>query len=285
MVNPFFPLCGYGIVTIIRLPGADSYLKKLKGTFSFTYSTMGKIHFKSLPERTADVISDMLYQKNYRIGAKLPNEIELAAMLEVSRNTVRQAIKILADRNILEVQRGAGTFVSSKLGMSDDPLGLSMVCDKNKLVRDLLDVRLLIEPRMASLAAENGTADEIRRLRENCERLEEACSRGENYYEIDMEFHTAIAGCSRNLVVHSLFPAICQTIILQENVTPDRLKEQTVRAHKRIYEAVAGRKGSEAYDAMTAHLIQNKERILRQQELEQETNQTNLSEKCRKRQK
>ena len=229
---------------------------------------MEKIRFKSLPERTADVISDMLYQKNYRIGAKLPNEIELAAMLEVSRNTVRQAVKILADRNILEVQRGSGTFVSSKLGMSDDPLGLSMVCDKNKLVRDLLDVRLLIEPRMASLAAENGTADEIRRLRENCERLEAACRRGENYYEIDMEFHTTIAGCSRNLVVHSLFPAICQTIILQENVIPDRLKEQTVRAHRRIYEAVAGRKGSEAYDAMTAHLVQNKERILRQQEQE-----------------
>ena len=122
---------------------------------------MGKINYKSLPEKTADVISDILYRENYRVGAKLPNEIELAKSLEVSRTTVRQAIKILTERNVLEVRRGSGTFVSSKLGMSDDPLGLSMICDKDKLVMDLLEVRLLIEPKMAALAAENATAGEI----------------------------------------------------------------------------------------------------------------------------
>ena len=62
---------------------------------------MGKINYKSLPEKTADVISDMLYRENYRVGAKLPNEIELAKSLEVSRTTVRQAIKILTERNVL----------------------------------------------------------------------------------------------------------------------------------------------------------------------------------------
>ena len=223
---------------------------------------MGKINYKSLPEKTADVISDMLYRENYRVGAKLPNEIELAKSLEVSRTTVRQAIKILTERNVLEVRRGSGTFVSSKLGMSDDPLGLSMICDKDKLVMDLLEVRLLIEPKMAALAAENATAGEISQLKDICRRMEEACRKGENYYETDMEFHTFIAGCSRNLVIHSLYPAICHTIILQENVTHDRLKERTLAAHRRICEATAAHKGTAAADAMTAHLIQNQERII-----------------------
>ena len=223
---------------------------------------MGKINYKSLPEKTADVISDMLYRENYRVGAKLPNEIELAKSLEVSRTTVRQAIKILTERNVLEVRRGSGTFVSSKLGMSDDPLGLSMICDKDKLVMDLLEVRLLIEPKMAALAAENATAGEISQLKDICRRMEEACRKGENYYETDMEFHTFIAGCSRNLVIHSLYPAICHTIILQENVTHDRLKERTLAAHRRICEAIAAHKGTAAADAMTTHLIQNQERII-----------------------
>ena len=223
---------------------------------------MGKINYKSLPEKTADVISDMLYRENYRVGAKLPNEIELAKSLEVSRTTVRQAIKILTERNVLEVRRGSGTFVSSKLGMSDDPLGLSMICDKDKLVMDLLEVRLLIEPKMAALAAENATAGEISQLKDICRRMEEACRKGEDYYETDMEFHTFIAGCSRNLVIHSLYPAICHTIILQENVTHDRLKERTLAAHRRICEAIAAHKGTAAADAMTAHLIQNQERII-----------------------
>lgn len=227
---------------------------------------MGEIQHKSLPERTADVICDMIYRNNYHVGAKLPNELELARMLEVSRSTVRQAIRLLVDRNVLEVQRGAGTFVSAKLGMSDDPLGLSMILDRKKLLRDLLDVRLLIEPRMAALAAENRTAEELRQMENICDRLEEACRKGDHYYELDMEFHTFVAGCSKNLVAHSLFPAICQTIILQERVLSSRMREQTVRVHKRIYEAIAEQKSNDAFDAMTAHLVQNRERMLQMNE-------------------
>lgn len=221
---------------------------------------------KSLPERTADAICDMLYRENYRVGAKLPGEQKLAQMMEVSRNTVRQSIRILAERGVLEVERGAGTFVSAKLGMSEDPLGLSMITDKERLIQDLLEVRLLIEPRIAALAAERRTAGELHQLKDICVRLEQAYGRRENYYELDMEFHTFLAGCSKNLVVHSLLPAICQTIILQESVIRARMGRQTILAHRRICEAVAKGSGSEARDAMMVHLVQNQERMLRQGE-------------------
>lgn len=227
---------------------------------------MGEMQHKTLAERTADVICDMLYRNNYRVGAKLPNELELARQLEVSRNTVRQAIRILVERNILEVQRGAGTFVSAKLGMSDDPLGLSMILDQKKLLWDLLDVRMMIEPRMAALAAERRTAEEVRQLKDICTRLENACRRGENYYELDMEFHTFVAGCSKNLVVHSLYPAICQMIILQESVIPERMSRDTIRVHRRICDAIAQQRVMDAYDAMAAHLTQNRERMFRYKE-------------------
>ncbi len=238
---------------------------------------MGEMRHRSLPERTADVICDMLYRKNYRVGAKLPGELELARMLEVSRNTVRQAIRLLADRGILEVERGSGTFVSSRLGMSEDPLGLSMILDKGRLLKDLLEVRLLIEPRIAALAAERRTAEELCQLKDICSRLEQAYSQGENYYELDMEFHTFLAGCSKNLVVHSLLPAICQTIILQESMIRAKMGRQTILAHRRICQAVANGSGSEAHDAMMVHLVQNQERMLRREE--QETGSTDLYKK------
>lgn len=227
---------------------------------------MGEMRHKSLPERTSEVICDMLYRENYRVGARLPGEVELARRLEVSRNTVRQAIRILADKGILEVERGAGTFVSARLGMSEDPLGLSMILDKERLIRDLLEVRLLIEPRIAALAAERRTAEELKQLKDICVRMERSHSQGENYYELDMEFHTFLAGCSRNLVVHSLLPAVCQTIILQESVIGARMGRQTILAHRRICEAVARGSASEAHDAMMLHLVQNQERLLRRQE-------------------
>lgn len=225
---------------------------------------MGEMRHKSLPERTADVICDMLYRENYRIGAKLPGELKLAGMLEVSRNTVRQAIRILEAKGVLEVERGAGTFVSAKLGMSEDPLGLSMIMDKERLIKDMLEVRLLIEPRIAALAAERRTQKELGQLKDICACMEKAWGQGDNYYELDMEFHTFLAGCSKNLVVHSLLPAICQTIILQESVIQARMGKQTILAHRRIYEAVARGKGSEAYDAMLIHLVQNQERLQEQ---------------------
>lgn len=238
---------------------------------------MGEMQHKSLPERTADVICDMLYRENYQVGAKLPGELALAQMLEVSRNTVRQAIRILAGRGILEVERGSGTFVSSKLGMSDDPLGLSMILDKEQLIKDLLEVRLLIEPRIAALAAERRTIEELHQLKNICVRLEKAYNQGENYHELDMEFHTFLAGCSKNLVVHSLLPAICQTILLQESVIRARMGKQTILAHRRICEAVARGSGSEAHDAMMVHLVQNQERMLLWKE--QTMKSTNLSKK------
>ncbi len=223
---------------------------------------MEKMVHRSLPERTADAISDLIYRENYSSGAKLPGETELAARLEVSRNTVRQAIRILTEKQVVEVRRGAGTFVSLRRGLSDDVLGLSLVSDKKKLVQDLLELRLLIEPRMAAMAAERATAAEIARLREMFAEMKAAWEAGRNYFEQDMEFHTYIAGCSGNLVVHNLLPSIQQAILLQENVTARRLGERTVEAHRRILSAIENRRGCQAHDAMTAHLIQNRERIL-----------------------
>lgn len=224
---------------------------------------MSKINYKPLPEKTADAISDMIYRNNYRVGAKLPNEIDLAGEFEVSRNTVREAIRILVSRNVLEVKRGSGTFVSSRLGLTEDPLGLSLICDKKKLVKDLIQIRLMIEPKMASMAAEYANADEIKALEENCRKAEAAFNSGERYYELDMEFHTLIAGCSRNLVVHNLLPSIHQTILLQENMTMNRLGEKTLEGHRRIFEAIARRRCNDAYDAMLAHLVLNQDRISR----------------------
>ena len=100
---------------------------------------MEKVNQKSLPERTADAIMSMLHHENHGVGQKLPNEIRMAERFEVSRSTIRQAEKILEQRGILDIERGAGTFVSGSMGMNEDPLGFSLIYDKTKLARDLLE--------------------------------------------------------------------------------------------------------------------------------------------------
>lgn len=222
---------------------------------------MDSITYQSLPEKVADLLGDMLYTENYQVGAKLPSEPALARRYSVSRGTIRFAIRILVERGILEVERGSGTFVSRSMGVSSDPLHLSLISDKRRLVKDLLDLRLMIEPELAALAAQRATGDDVNRLGDICRRMERAIHKGEHYLTLDMEFHTCIASSSGNLVVHQLYPAITQTLMLEEKMVEKRFKQVTSDAHQAIYQAIRDHKPSEARYAMLAHLLDNRRRI------------------------
>ncbi len=213
-----------------------------------------KVNFKSLPERTADAIGEMLHTENYKTNQRLPNELEMAEMFEVSRTTIRQAEKILAEKGILTIQRGVGTFVSENLGIQDDPLGLSFMYDKEKLDHDLLELRVLIEPKTAALAAQNASRRDISLLHQLLDEMETLVASGQPYLQKDMEFHQAIANCSGNVVIHNLIPYIHQMQVLHESLSTKRHNDQTVAEHRMILRAIEEKRGADAYDAMHRHL-------------------------------
>ena len=108
---------------------------------------------KLLTDRVADEIVRSIIGQKLKPGDKLPNEFELAKTLGVGRSTLREAIKTLVSRSVVEIRRGSGTFVSARSGVSEDPLGLEFLTDKVQVATDLLELRFLVEPRLASLAA------------------------------------------------------------------------------------------------------------------------------------
>lgn len=213
-----------------------------------------QLNAKSLPERTADAISSMIHLENYRPGSKLPNELKLAERFEVSRSTVRQAIKILAERKLVYVERGSGTYVAELNVDLSDPLGLSTVYDKSKLMKDLLEFRLLIEPRAALLAAQNASEKDGKLLLQICAECEELIRNGQNYVQKDIEFHQAIANCCGNAVLHNMIPYIFQMQLLNLTITARRRNQLTAEEHRRIAEAITAHRGADAYDAMQYHL-------------------------------
>lgn len=219
------------------------------------------INQKSLPERTADAIAVMLNTENYSVGAKLPNELQMAERFEVSRSTIRQAEKLLAEQGILEIERGAGVFVSGKLGVENDPLGFSLVYDKQKLAHDLLELRLMIEPKVAALAAQNAHPKDIQLLYRLCDELEMLVRSGRNYLQKDMEFHQAIANCSGNYAVYRMIPYIHQMQLLHDAITPEHHLNATVAEHRKIADAIAHKRASDAFDAMQYHLMVIRSRL------------------------
>ena len=91
----------------------------------------------------------MILDKPFRIGEKLPNEFALGEKFGVGRSTVREAVKLLISRGILEVRRGSGTYVVGTTPSDMDPLGLRHLEDKMSFALDLADVRILSEPGIA----------------------------------------------------------------------------------------------------------------------------------------
>lgn len=216
---------------------------------------------KPLGETTSEKIIKLIVDENLKIGDKLPNEYELADKLGVGRSTIREAIKALVSRNILEIKRGSGTFI--RCGVADDPLGLMFVKDKLKLAVDLLEIRFMIEPKIASLAAINATEENIEELSKLCDEVEELILNGMPHMEKDIEFHTAIARSSKNLVTTNLVPIINESIAVFIDVTNTQLKNETIETHKEILNAIKNKNANEAHDAMLLHLAYNRRNINR----------------------
>ena len=125
--------------------------------------TAGYDSSRPLAEQVAQRIKDYILEEKLKSGDKLPTETALAREMGVARSTVREAIKRLESQNILTVRHGAGSFVTDQPGLADDPLGLDFIEDKERLAFDLLEVRNIIEPAIAALAARHATPEDIER--------------------------------------------------------------------------------------------------------------------------
>ena len=192
---------------------------------------------------------------------KLPNESILAEKMGVGRSSIREAMKLLASRNIVTIRQGSGTYIASSPGIINDPLGFTFIENKQKLAEDLLSVRFLLEPSIAGMAAANASEKDIEKISQLCKEVETLILSEKNHTEKDIEFHTAIAMSSKNLVVPRLIPVINSSIPLFIQLTNSNLIQETIETHRDITEAIRNHDIIRAQDAMYLHLVYNRKRI------------------------
>lgn len=225
-----------------------------------------KLNKKLLGSQVEEDLLNYILQEPVKIGEKIPNEYELAEKFGVSRSTVREAVKALVSKGILEVRRGAGTYVVSTSTLEEDPLGLARLGDKYKLALELLDVRMMLEPEIAAMACEFITPEEKEQLRQLCDEVEELYLSGKNHAKKDVEFHTCIARCSRNRVVEVLIPIINTAVLTFVNLTQRQLMKETLETHRAITNAILKGDPVGAKCAMNMHLTYNRQRIMQMYE-------------------
>lgn len=235
-----------------------------------------KTNKKPLGARIEDELMKYILQEPVEPGEKIPNEFELAERFGVGRSTIREAVKGLVSRGILEVRRGSGTYVINTNSIEVDPLGFGRIEDKYKLALDLFEVRLMIEPEIAALACRNGSAEELRQLKRLCDETEQLYLSSRNHISKDIEFHTCIAKCSKNQVVEMLIPVINTAVYTFANLTHHMLREETIKTHRAVTDAILKRDSVGAKCAMMMHLTYNRQAIMKLlEEREKEIHQMN----------
>lgn len=212
---------------------------------------------KTLAEKAAQELLTYIQERQLREGERLPNEFELSKRLGVGRNTVREAVRLLASRNILRIKQGSGTFVSDQPGMAEDPLGFIFMEDQRKLVMDLMQVRLIVEPSIAALAAQNATEDDLEQLSIICDEIERLIEAGNDFSEKDRAFHGKLAEATQNLVMRNLIPVIHQGVRVFSTMVSAQEYQQTIETHRKILEAIKRRQAVDAEQAMRYHLLYN----------------------------
>lgn len=215
---------------------------------------------KTLVDQTTEAIIDYIHEHHIEPGEKLPNEYSLANELQVGRSTFREAIRILVSRNILEVHQGSGTFISEKRGQSADPFGMTMIRDKQKMISDLYDMRYVLEPEVAMLAATHASAAEVDQMAELVAAIEQSFEDGNDaHVKLDIQLHSLIGKASGNLAYSYILPIINQSISLfNASYNIANAKHFTKRIHRRLLHAMQTHNPQEARDAMLVHMANNR---------------------------
>lgn len=208
-----------------------------------------------LAANIAKKIRMMIAEEKLKPGDRLPTESMLMELFDVSRTTVREAMKSLRAENVVDILQGRGTFVSSSTGITDDPLGLTFA-NRHNLLESLLETRLLFEPQVVMLAAMRATDGEIQKLRDCVEQLKCLEKNCDEATALDIAFHKGIAECTHNDVLIRVVPIINESIVKGYQDTVDNLESfrESKLAHERILQSIVQRDVMEARFHMENHI-------------------------------
>ena len=225
-----------------------------------------------LYEQVADRILELISSESLRPGDKLPSERELAEKLRVSRTVVREAIQALSVRGIIKVKPGCGTFIQ-ELSLTDVTesirLLLEMRHDEASL-REIYEIRRMIEVEIAGLAAACATDEDVAALELELEGMINASGNSEKFALHDFGFHSALAIAADNELLtmfRSPIADLWMKLIWTSLSAPDATSDG-IMYHKMILKHVKAGEPAAARAAMRSHIEHSRRQVetVRQQE-------------------
>jgi GntR family transcriptional regulator, galactonate operon transcriptional repressor len=222
---------------------------------------------RNLSEQVVQQIALSIMRNDFKPGDALSSEPELSLQFNVSRPIVREALKILSAKGMIESRPKTGTRIRPRVEwnlLDPEVIGWLYEVGPDQLFLDsLCEVRLMFEPMTARLAAARATDDEIKTIEECYRRMEEGVNSPETYIPADLEFHAAICGAAHNEMLQKITATLATSLQVSRIVT-SRLPGANLAAmpvHRAVMQAIRKRDEQVAEEAMRKLVILTTEDI------------------------
>ena len=217
-------------------------------------------------EQIAEQIEKRILDGELKSGDRLPTERDLAEQFHASRTAVREAMKILAQRGLIEMRPGRGTIVIDGVHEAmQNSIGLVMKLKLGEVggSDNLVEVREILETEIAALAAARASEKEIAAMREAIKMMDASLSDADNYIAADNRFHEALAQATQNTLILILVKSIVNPLSEQRKqiFAVEGGPQRGQVHHKRILESIVKRDPEAARAAMRSHLRQVREDV------------------------
>jgi GntR family transcriptional repressor for pyruvate dehydrogenase complex len=224
------------------------------------HSELHNLQGQRLHESIVQRFHRLIQQGTLKHGAKLPAERVLAEQLKVGRSSVREAIRTLELQGLVVSKHGSGTFINTQnldavatLMTSDLSAGLDI---GETQLRDIFEVRHLLEPQLAALAAQRATPEDVERLAGILDEQQRQIIEGETGVDADTEFHFALATATHNIALVKVVSAV-EDVLQQsrdQSLQQPGRPERSLASHRQILEMIRAGNHLGAREAMEHHL-------------------------------
>jgi GntR family transcriptional repressor for pyruvate dehydrogenase complex len=202
-------------------------------------------------------IKDMIEKGRFKSGDQLPVERELAEVFRVSRSSVREALRSLESQGFLESRQGNGTYIASQPVESlVRPLASVIFTEKDDQM-ELFEMRRMLEPQLAYLAAERATEEEIVMLEKALALQEEEIARGESATDVDKNFHYILAKATKNKALLRITDNIMDLLAesREQYLQVEGRPQRSIARHRKVLDAIRAGNPERAEEVMREHLM------------------------------
>lgn len=227
---------------------------------------------RGLQAKVIDGVGRQIISGQYAPGDLLPKEAELTEQFAVSRTSVREGMRVLAAKGLVDIRQKIGTRVRQPEAWnvfdSDILRWHSEVGRGDEIMRNLVEVRQIMEPAAARLAAGRASMDDLRRMDDALAGMVANATNREGYAHADVDFHLAVYAASHNVLLRQFGSVVADFMYASFNVqqataADDDVFLEDAETHAAVFHAINGGNGEKAADAMLRVVLDGKNALIK----------------------